>query len=426
MAHANIISVNHDDTIVGEKAKFSQNRIHGIASSAALIEDLDRLRVGYCTARSWQRPTTTRGQGIGPRHGIATTEQLSNTEAIISPIKKRRALTLLKGSLRMPNHIQLGNQLGDRLMPAPFPDTARIDIPAALARELLQAAERLPLYHNKEFYSLDLQLAVHDRVRDACPVGFDWLIEQIKLRIAQWPYSALLRGLQFDDGNRLFVAINRAFGNLVARPYEEPRAQLVHYIQPSSDLQASYGSQYESEKLHTDTADWETPVELISMVCVRADINGGGRSRVLDVDTLREEVQKRLGAETLELLETEPVPWQVADYLGGGKKWRTVLTESSVCWRRYTINLALDSAGAKLSAPMSAALDAFEDVVASTPGTLEFLMCEGELLFVDNHRTIHSRTPLVSGNASDRLMIRSWIKAVATEQPGLSPVKRSS
>src|SRR2546421_2519024 len=27
------------------------------------------------------------------------------------------------------------------------------------------------------------------------------------------------------------------------------------------------------------------------------------------------------------LLETEPVPWQLADYFGGGLKWRTVLTD---------------------------------------------------------------------------------------------------
>jgi alpha-ketoglutarate-dependent taurine dioxygenase len=38
-------------------------------------------------------------------------------------------------------------------------------------------------------------------------------------------------------------------------------------------------------------------------------------------------------------------------------------------------------------------------------------MREGELLFADNTRTIHARTPIADGNASDRLMIRSWIRA---------------
>lgn len=290
-----------------------------------------------------------------------------------------------------------------------FPETGRIEVPSELARELLAAAESLPLYNNKEFYSPALQLYVHDQIREACLDGFDWLVDSVRHRIAERPYCASVLGLHFDEGNRLFVAINRAFGELVARPYEKPRAQLVHYIQPATDILSPRGG-HESERLHTDTSDWETPVELISMVCVRADPGGGGRSRVLDVDTVRDEVKLRLGAEILELLETEPVPWQLAAYRGGGLRWQPVLTESSICWRRYTIDLALDSNLARLSRQMLASLDAFEEVISTTTRTVEFLMREGELLFSDNTRTIHARTPITEG-ASDRLMIRSWIRA---------------
>ena len=292
-----------------------------------------------------------------------------------------------------------------------FPDSARVNAGDALARDLLHAAERLPNYDNREFYSTSLQASVLDDIRAAAPAGFDDLISQVKARLAQPPYCALIRGLVFDEGNKLFVAINRAFGKLVARPYEKPRAQLVHYIQPATDLLSARGG-HESERLHTDTADWEPPVELISMVCVRADPDGGGRSRILDVDTIRGEVNERLGSATLERLESEAVPWQLANYWGGGVQWRTVLTKSSICWRRYTIDLALDSTGAKLSDEMLHSLERFEDVIATTPKTLDFLMREGELLFSDNRRTIHARTPIASGTASDRLMIRSWIRTM--------------
>jgi len=294
-------------------------------------------------------------------------------------------------------------------MLAPFPETGKIEVSPALASELLKAAESLPLYDNKEFYSSALQTLVHNSVREACPEGFDWIVSLIKERIARWPYCVLLQGLRFDEGNRLFVAINRAFGELVGLPYREPRAQLVHYIQLATDIPSWRGGR-ESERLHTDTADWKTPVELISMVCVRADQEGGGRSRVLDVDAVRDEVRDRLGSETLARLETEPVPWQLAGCCGGGLQWRTVLAESSVCWRRYTIDLALGSNGAELSDKMLATLDAFEEVIASTPRTVDFLMRESELLFSDNKRTIHARTPIAAGDASDRLMIRSWIR----------------
>src|SRR5262249_20219793 len=160
--------------------------------------------------------------------------------------------------------------------------------------------------------------------------------------------------------------------------------------------------------LHTDTADWHPPVQLISMLCVRADPGGGGRSRVLDLDTLRDEVRARLGGRTLKFLETEPVPWLLAPYRGGGVCWRTVLSEASVCWRRYTIDKAVASLGTELPLAIIAALDSLEEVVTDTPGTLDFLMREGELLFVDNHRTLHARTPLANPLVSERLMIRSW------------------
>jgi hypothetical protein len=291
----------------------------------------------------------------------------------------------------------------------PLPDSARVNVGDALARDLLHAAEHLPNYDNREFYATSLQASVLDEIRAAAPEGFDWLVAEIKNRLAQPPYCALIRGLAFDEGNKVFVALNRAFGELVARPYEKPRAQLVHYIQPATDIPSARGG-HESERLHTDTADWAPPVELISMVCVRADPDGGGRSRILDVDTIRSEVNERLGSATLERLESQAVPWQLANYWGGGVQWRTVLTKSSVCWRRYTIDLALDSTGATLSDEMLESLARFEDVISTTPLTLDFLMREGELLFSDNRRTIHARTPIAAGTASDRLMIRSWIR----------------
>ncbi len=290
-----------------------------------------------------------------------------------------------------------------------FSQTSKIEASQSLASDLLSAAESLPRYDNQEFYSSDLQIYVRDRVREACPERFDSLINLIKDRLAQRPYWVLLEGLRFDEGNRLFVAINRAFGELVARPYEKPRAQLVHYIQPATDLKSARGGR-ESERLHTDTADWKPPVEIISMACIRPDPGGGGRSQLLDVETIREEVKTLLGEDTLKLLESEPVPWQVADYCGGGVEWRPVLTTSSICWRRYTIDLALDSGAATLSREMLASLDAFEELITKSTHHADFLMRTGDLLFSDNTRTIHSRTPISDGDASNRLMIRSWVR----------------
>ena len=169
---------------------------------------------------------------------------------------------------------------------ASLPENAIVTVEESLARELFAVAERLPRYENQEFYSTELQTQVRDHFERGSG-GFEELIGRIEQGLSKWPYCVLVKGLLFDEGNKVFVGVNRAFGEMVARPYEKPRAQLVHYIQPATDIASARGG-HESERLHTDTADWEPPIELISMVCVRADPAGGGRSHVLDVDSIRE------------------------------------------------------------------------------------------------------------------------------------------
>ena len=294
-------------------------------------------------------------------------------------------------------------------MLAPFPDSAIIDVPPTVANALLAAAEDLPLYDNKDYYSKALQSLVADTVRGKCTDAFDWLVARINEGIARRPYCVLIRGLRFDRGHRLFVALNRAFGKMVALPYQEPRANLVHHLQPRTDILSSRGGR-EAERLHTDAADWRTPIGFISMVCMRADRNGQGRSRLLDFDAVQEEVETKLGRDSLELLKAQPVPWQLHSCWGGGLKWRPVLTESTVCWRRYTILLAVDVEGAELSKEMRSLLDEFERVVEGSDQRIDFLMQEGELLFSDNMRGLHARTAILDADDSKRLMIRSWIE----------------
>ena len=65
-------------------------------------------------------------------------------------------------------------------MLAPLPESARVNVEPSLARELLDAAERLPPYDNKEFYSTELQSLVHESLQEVS--GFASLIEQIEQR----------------------------------------------------------------------------------------------------------------------------------------------------------------------------------------------------------------------------------------------------
>src|SRR5690349_11956894 len=109
-------------------------------------------------------------------------------------------------------------------MLAPFPNSAIINVPGTVATDLLRAAEGLPLYEKNDFYSIMLQSLVADTIHEECRHSFEWLIGTIAEGLARWPYCVLIRGLRFDKGNRLLIAINRAFGQLVELPYREPLA----------------------------------------------------------------------------------------------------------------------------------------------------------------------------------------------------------
>ena len=93
-----------------------------------------------------------------------------------------------------------------------FPESARLEVPAALAGDLLGAVESLPHYDNKDFYSTVLQQLVRDRIHENFPDGFQWLVTQISERKAQSPDCVLVTGLRFVVGNRLVVGLNWAFG----------------------------------------------------------------------------------------------------------------------------------------------------------------------------------------------------------------------
>ena len=293
----------------------------------------------------------------------------------------------------------------------PLPESVRIKAEPQLAESLAKAAEDLPTYESKDLYAFELQAEIHDRIRQAAPDGFDSLVGQIRETLSRPPFTTLVQNLQFDQNHGVFVALNRALGNLVSGPYKPPRAQLVHYIQPSTDIPSSRGTVTESERLHTDSADWPDPVELVTMVCIRPDSAGGGWSKILTSEGFRQDVAAKFSEEAIRRLETEAVPWQMADHHEEEVIWQSVLDGEWLRWRRYTIDAALDAhADVSLPKDLIELLDEIDDFVAKSPSMFQFLMEAGDFLLADNHRTLHARTPLKGDyQTSGRLMIRSWV-----------------
>ena len=163
-----------------------------------------------------------------------------------------------------------------------FPDSAIIEVSSELAEDLWQSAAHLPWRENKDYYDVALQTEVYGCIQRHCGDGFNNLVTQIKQCLTNPPFSVLVKGLKFDQGHRLFIALNRAFGFLVAPPYNKrsPRSQLIHHIHPSTDIAIASDFHKQTELLHTDCADWPEPNDYVVMQCVRPDALGGGRSRI--------------------------------------------------------------------------------------------------------------------------------------------------
>ncbi|GAB1542952.1 hypothetical protein NUACC21_56260 [Scytonema sp. NUACC21] len=292
----------------------------------------------------------------------------------------------------------------------PLPESARVVVPSKLATDLLSAVKKLPLYDDKALYDVKLQATVREQIRTLIAGdGFDWLVEEIRKRLIRKPYCAYVTGLQFDDPNLVFFSLAGAFGDVVDDPYN-PSSRLVRDLQPSTDKVIPDGWGVLNEQLHTDSTDWPEPNALTCLHCIRPDYEGGGRSRLLDIDTLLVELDKRFGQEVLKILHTEAVPWWIADKFGGGVLRTPVFTANSVRWLPYTIKFALENNQESLPETISASLGAMENVLNEATGIIDFAMAPGSLWFINNKLSLHSRTPIKNPQASKRLVLRTKIQ----------------
>ncbi len=295
-----------------------------------------------------------------------------------------------------------------------LPNASIIAIPPEDADMLLKAAERQPVRDDLAYYDPEVLLSLYRGVRNEHPATFDKVIAAIRAGVSEAPYCVIVRGLKFDEEKRLYLSIARGLGDFVVPPHKEPRTRFVHQISPTTDMLAK--GLVQAELLHTDGADHPEPPGFITMLCHRPDPMGGGRSRLITHEAVRQEIAESMGYPALLQTEAEAVPWQMAEHLGSGVHWRPILPDQQVRWRRYTI----DAAGKQLESPLSEGtvkhLDALGDAIENSPRIIEFLLEQGDFMVADNLRTLHGRTALSNHpRAGERLMFRNWIRSF--EQP---------
>jgi hypothetical protein len=258
------------------------------------------------------------------------------------------------------------------------------------------------------------QSLILTKVRKAVGPAFDDLAEWARQRLRAAPWCVLVRGLPAEHATQVIVSISATLGELV-EPYRQSWSRVVRHIIPSRDR--AVDGHILNEFLHTDGTDWARPNDYTCLFCVRPDQHGDGISRLLDLDTLMDEMTTTgVHAKLLARLAGRPVPWRIAEELGGGVHWAPVIVEPpQIRWLRYTVMLSCQDGLASVDDDTVGDLQEFERFAESCRGAHSANLESGDLLLVDNTRCLHARTAISAPAASARELRRT--KVMRTEVP---------
>jgi hypothetical protein len=261
------------------------------------------------------------------------------------------------------------------------------------------------------------QRAILHAFETACGDSFARLLVRITDTLRRRPYCVVVSGLTFDSTDQLlFTTISAALG-CIGEPCHHRDAPLVRQLTPvpanTEGGNVAPGAFRAVESLHTDGTGWPTPNAYTCLLCVREDQHGGGRSRVLDVESVLEELRRSAGT-ALAVLQ-EPVPWQQAGELGGGVHWAPVFECGLMRWLPLSLEL-VRQADVALPTRVSRALDEVATIIEQCERVLDFHLKADQLLIVANRRCLHARTEIPCPATSERVLLRTRVWASRTPQ----------
>lgn len=162
-------------------------------------------------------------------------------------------------------------------------------------------------------------------------------------------------------------------------------------------------------RYHVDFGD------VVGLLCLQNSMSGGV-SQIVSSHTVVAEILRR--RPDLEATLFEPIPFDALDMTGGGKSWRDV----PICrWRRDDLRVSfqadtIDTAQQRGEAPKLTPAQAdmvrmIEEIAEDPRFHLDMNFQIGELQFINNNHTLHSRTSWEDGPdpSQRRHLLRAWI-----------------
>lgn len=227
---------------------------------------------------------------------------------------------------------------------------------------------------------------------------YDDLIGRIAAAVSLPPYSVVIRGLRFDNDNRLLVGLCAGLGTIVYADRGEETVA-VDVLRPSIDLR--FGAL--TEKLHTDSVSWRLPNWLTVQQFVTIERHGGGESLLVSADDVVDVLDNARKHDLLDFLRNTPLRWSFGSVprsqVGCDPILAPVLEEGRIRWLRDAVGPNGDPDRDAVNQRM---LAEFEDLLRDSPAVSCFLLHAGDLLVLDNHRGLHGRRPVRDPSTSRR------------------------
>lgn len=277
----------------------------------------------------------------------------------------------------------------------------RIQLPA-LGGALDRALSMPDGLADTELRRREHQLHLVQLLRTVLECSADAFTQRLAEVTTKWPYACVVSGVSSAVE---FVALSASLGTLV-EPFGADPYGVVAPLRPSSDRIDA--GQALNEMLHTDGTHWPTPNDFTCLYCIRADEAGGGRSLVLPQEQFAEAVLNALGKVEGDRFLFRSQPWDIAEELGGGTLHAPVLTEAGVRWMGFTL-LKSTSGPSKWEQELRQEILRIECELSQQSGTISILLEPGDVLFVNNKRSLHARTAINQPAASQRLLLRAKV-----------------
>jgi alpha-ketoglutarate-dependent taurine dioxygenase len=216
------------------------------------------------------------------------------------------------------------------------------------------------------------------------------------LRDRRW---AILRGLPFVQGDSPDISRILDIAARFGRPSDRDGGIAAWRVRPLTDDPAqTFSVRTGHAPLHTDAQYRPVPESIVCLFAVRP-AGDGGAARVLTLpDALAALDGHPTGSRLRRQLARPAWSWRVPPPFAAEPPFRAAVlaVDGTIRWRR-------DNLASHLDDELRRAADDFGRCLESAPGITELPLESGDVLVLDNRRTLHGRTAFADPH---RLMVR--------------------